>query len=61
MEIIQKHISGLQMEQNETYLMKIGSVLKKLQLFKATNSNFYLYFANLTWFDIQGHNHQTYP
>ena len=35
MEIIQKHNSGLQMEQNAIDLMKIGLVLRKLQLFQA--------------------------
>ena len=35
------------MEQNAIYLMKIGSVLRKLQLFKTTSSNLYYYVAGL--------------
>ena len=46
------------MELKAIYLMKIGSVLRKLQLFKPKNSNFYRYFAGLTRFDIKGQNHQ---
>ena len=61
MEIIQKHNSGLQMEQNAIYLTKIGSVLRKLQLFKDPNSNFYRYFAGLTEFYIKVHNQQKHP
>ena len=49
------------MEQNAIYLMKRKSVLRKLQLFKATSSNFYYYFAGLARFDIKGHNHQNPP
>ena len=49
------------MEQNAIYLMKIGSVLRKLQLFKTTSSNLYYYFAGLTQFDIKDHNHLTHP
>ena len=49
------------MEQNAIYLMKKGSVLRKLQLFITTSSNFYYYVAGLTPFDIKGRNHQTHP
>ena len=49
------------MEQNTIYFMNIGTVLRKMQLFKSTSSNFYYYFAGLTRFDIKGHSHQTHP
>ena len=52
MEIIQPYNSGLQKEQN---------AFRKLQLFKATNTNIHHYFAGLTRFDIKGHNIQSHP
>ena len=49
------------MEQNAIYLMKVESVVRKLQLSKTTNSNFYYYFASSARLDIKGNNHQIHP